>query len=141
MKTTDSFKRTIEEHLKFRAFTDPLFAVTLKKDGKNIDDCLTYILNTVKSSKIQGFEDKEIFKMAVHYYDEDKIKVGTKVNRGDVVVNHQVVLTEEEIADAKQKAIDDLISDEKARMRKKPKQVTVVKDDKAKEEGATGTLF
>ncbi len=134
-KTTDSFKRTIEEHLKYRAFTDPLFAVSLKKEKKNIDDCITYILNTVKASKCQGFEDKEIFKMAVHYYDEDKIKVGAKVPRGNVVVNHEVKLTEKEIADAKQKAIDDIISEEKTRMRKKPKTT-----EKAVE-GTTGKLF
>lgn len=138
MKTTDSFKRTIEEHLKFRAFTDPLFAVALKKDGKNIDDCITYILNTVKSSKVEGFEDKEIFNMAVHYYDEDKIKVGTSVSSGTVIVNHQVVLTEEEIADAKKKAISDVISEEKARMLKKHKKP--VKDEKSSDK-QEGTLF
>lgn len=122
MKTTDSFKRTIEEHLKFRAFTDPLFAVALKKDSKNIDDCITYILNTVKNSKIEGFEDKEIFNMAFHYYSEDDIKVGKNISSQNVVVNHQVKLTEEEIVEAHKKAYDAVISEEKKRLTTRKKK-------------------
>lgn len=130
MKTTDSFKRTIEKHLKFKAFTDPLFAVALKKENKNINDCITYILNTVKDSKIEGFEDKEIFNMATHYYDEDDIKPGKNISRGSVVVNHQVKLTEEEIAEAKKKAIDSVISEQREKMKKKSvKKTEITKDN------------
>lgn len=87
MKSTDAFKNTIQQHLEARAATDQLFAVTFAKEGKNIDDCVNYILNTVQKSGCNGFTDDEIFGMAVHYYDEDKIDVGKPVN-ARVVVNH-----------------------------------------------------
>ncbi|MBP9481471.1 MAG: hypothetical protein KBF15_08460, partial [Parabacteroides sp.] len=38
------------------------------KPEKNIDDCVTYILNEVKKSGCNGFADDEIYSMAVHYY-------------------------------------------------------------------------
>ena len=44
-----------------------------------MDDCITYILNTVKASGMQGFADADIFGMAVHYYDEDDVKVGDPI--------------------------------------------------------------
>jgi hypothetical protein len=86
MKASDSFKTIINEHLKSVAAADSLFAVTFAKPGKNIDDCITYIMNTVKSSGCSGFADAEIFNMAIHYYDENDVKVGAKLS-GKVVVN------------------------------------------------------
>jgi hypothetical protein len=102
------------------ATTDELFAETLKNPLKNINDCVTYIMNTVKKSGCNGFADDEIFNMAIHYYDEQKIEVGKPIS-GTVVVNHHVVITEEEKAAMKQKALSDIVSDEKRRLtQKKP---------------------
>ena len=139
MKTTSSFKDTIQEHLNFRAFTDELFAETLKKPNKSIDECIQYILKTVKDSGSNGFEDKEIFGMAIHYYDEDDV-VGPKVpiNQSKVVVNHHVKLTPQEIKDAKQKAINEVIQEEKDKMRKKPAKTVKAKPE---ETNQTNSLF
>lgn len=87
MKGTESFKKVIQSHLQGVADKDPLFAETLKKPAKNIDDCVTYILNEVKKSGCNGFADDEVFGMAIHYYDEDDIKPGAAV-KARVVVNH-----------------------------------------------------
>jgi hypothetical protein len=89
MQGTAAFKTVISDHLLNLAISDPLFAETLNKPGKNIDDCTTYILNQVKASGQNGFADAEIFGMAVHYYDEDNIEVGKPVS-GRVVVNHHI---------------------------------------------------
>lgn len=104
MKGTEQFTRTIAEYLNQRALTDPLFAPNLQKPHKNIEDCITYILNQVKLSGCCGFEDDEIYSMAVHYYDEDELDVGSRVSC-NVVVNHTIVLTEEEKAEAREKAL------------------------------------
>jgi len=89
MSVSPQFKTVIENHLNQLAANDNLFAETLKKENKNIDDCCTYILNQVQKSGQMGFADEEIFGMAVHYYDEDNIKVGGKIN-AKAVVNHHV---------------------------------------------------
>lgn len=104
MKGTEEFKKTIKDYLDNRAKTDELFVKSYTKENKNIDDCVTYILNTVQKSGCNGFTDDEIFSMAVHYYDEDKIKIGGKSN-AHVVINHHVELTEEEKRKAREDAL------------------------------------
>ena len=104
MKGTDHFKKTILMYLEQRAEEDQLFAKSFSKPAKNIDDCVTYILNYVKNSGCNGFTDGEIFGQAIHYYEENEIEVGKPMNC-QVAVNHIVELTAEEKAEARQKAI------------------------------------
>ena len=104
MKGTEHFKNTIKAYLDNRANEDELFAETYAKLNKNIDDCITYILNEVRKSGCNGFSDDEIYSMAVHYYDEDSITAGNPVNC-QVVVNHTVELTAEEKEEARQEAM------------------------------------
>jgi hypothetical protein len=110
MKSTEHFKNTIKAYLDKRANVDELFAITYAKADKSIDNCITYILNTVQKSGCNGFADDEIYSMAVHYYDEDNIVAGKPMN-SHVVVNHTVELTTEEKEEArkeaKQKAINE----------------------------------
>ena len=73
MKGTDHFKKTIQMYLEQRAEEDQLFAKSFSNPAKNIDDCVTYILNYVKNSDCNGFTDGEIFGQAIHYYPHSKI--------------------------------------------------------------------
>lgn len=91
-------------YLEQRAEEDALFAKNYRNPAKNIDDCVTYILNYVKKSGCNGFTDGEIYGQAVHYYDENEIEVG-KPLQCQIAVNHVVELTAEEKAEARQKAI------------------------------------
>ena len=47
MKGTDHFKRTIYMYLEQRAEEDALFAKKYRNPAKNIDECVTHILNHV----------------------------------------------------------------------------------------------
>ena len=121
MSGTEHFTRTISEYLNLRAATDPLFAPNLAKPHKNIEDCITYILKQVQQSGCNGFEDDEIYSMAVHYYDEDNLEVGSPV-ACHVVVNHAIVLSEEEKAEARKQAIQQYQAQELRRLQE-PRQV------------------
>lgn len=118
MSSTENFKKVISDKLQEMANNDELFAVNFKKEHKNIDDCITYILNQVRNSGCNGFTDDEILGMAAHYYDEDEIQVGNPVNC-QVVVNRKIELTEEEIQQAKNEAKERIISKEMERLQKK----------------------
>ena len=131
MKGTEHFTRTIAEYLNQRAMTDPLFAPNLMKPNKNIEECITYILNEVQKSGCNGFDDddellrawlEKIFSMAVHYYDEDDIEVGKAISC-QVAVNHIVELTEEEKAEARQKAIKQYQREELAKIQSRNARV------------------
>lgn len=122
MKGSKDFKEVISAHLNKLAAADPLFAVTLTKPKKNIDDCVTYILNEVKRQNVQGMSDDEVYGLAVHYYDEDDIKPGKTIKNVQVVLNQSIKaaeLTPDEIQAAKQKAQDMVIEEERSRMQKK----------------------
>lgn len=121
MKATEAFKTTIEAYLNQRAADDELFAKTLKKEGKNITDCITYIMNTVQKSGCNGFTDAEVFGWAVHYYDEDDIKVVSDPKSSvRVVVNHVVELSQAEKDEAHKKALARAIDEAQAKITKKP---------------------
>lgn len=126
MKSTESFKKAIQDKLNEIAANDPLFETNLKKEGKNIDDCITYIFKTVKESGCNGFTDDEVFGMAIHYYDEDNINVGAPMTC-NVVVNHKVELSPEEIQQAKTAALNKVIEKESERLSKKsnPKKSSI----------------
>ena len=131
MKGTEHFTRTIAEYLNQRAMTDPLFAPNLIKPNKNIEECITYILNEVQKSGCNGFDDddellrawlEKIFSMAVHYYDEDDVEVGKAISC-QVAVNHIVELTEEEKAEARQEAIKQYQREELAKLQSRNARV------------------
>lgn len=131
MKGTEHFTRTIAEYLNQRAMTDPLFAPNLLKPNKNIEECITYILNEVQKSGCNGFDDddellrawlEKIFSMAVHYYDEDDVEVGKAISC-QVAVNHIVELTEEEKAEARQEAIKQYQREELAKLQSRNARV------------------
>ena len=73
-----SFKQVIQSYLEQRAKKDSLFAISFAKSNKNIDECCNYIIGEAR--KLGGnavcMSDDEVFGLAVHYYDEDNIKVG-----------------------------------------------------------------
>lgn len=89
MKELNPFQQTIADHLEKLAQTDLLFAQTLKKPNKNIEDCCNYIISEVQKSGRQGFADDEVFNMAIHYYDEDSIEKPKEV-QARVVVNRTI---------------------------------------------------
>lgn len=135
MNGTEAFKKTIKDYLDRRAAEDALFAESYAKDGKSIDECCNYIFTEVQKSGCCGFADEEIYGMAVHYYDEDNLGE-IKPIQGQVVVNHKVELTAEEIEEARREAKERVVNDEIARLRKpQPKPV------QKKEEVEVLTLF
>ena len=105
MDATRAFKETIQAYLMEMATYDTNFAERFADPKKNINDCVTYILNQVQESGCNGFEDDEIYGMAVHYYQEEDIEVGKSVDYLQVAVNHVVELTDEEKAEARREAM------------------------------------
>jgi len=139
VKGTDAFAQAIKKHLKEYAQKDSLFKKKLLNKEKNFKDCITYIFNQVKASGCIGYEDEEIFKLARHYYDEDKIKVGDPVTGGEVIVNQQFTPSDEEIEKAKKKALDKVFEDERTRLTNKKKPIKT--PEKKKECNEPKTLF
>lgn len=84
-----SFETTIQAYLENRAKTDSLFAETYKKANKSIKECCKYIYSQAKElakgGNAVGVDDATVYGWAVHYYDEDNIKVKDVKERVEVV--------------------------------------------------------
>ncbi len=132
-KVSAPFKEAIKAYLDKRAAEDSLFAQTYAKENKNLDECCNYILQQVQKSGQCGFDDSEIYGMAVHYYDEDDIKNVKPVQAQKVVVNHTIELTAAEKAEAKEKAKADYEKEQLAKLKEEERK-REEKERKAKEE-------
>ena len=134
------FESAIKEYLDARAKEDVKFAEKYSNEKKSIEECCSFILGEMRKkakSGMYGATDAEVFGLAVHYYDEEDIKVEEDV-RANVVINQEV--TEEEKAEAKR------AKEEEKKKRKaegKPAMAEKRKTEPAKPETNewAGTLF
>lgn len=81
MEKTKTPKQIIQSYLEERAKNNPLFASVYAKPNKNINECFDYILSEAKKrGNAVCMSDDEVFGLAVHYYDEDDIKISKQTN-------------------------------------------------------------
>lgn len=100
-------KDIIKAYLDKRAAEDELFAAAYAKPQKNIDECFRFIMGEArKRGSSVCMTDEEVFSLAVHYYDEDEIKV-SPAPAGEVSVSapKAVKLTKAEKEAARAEAI------------------------------------
>lgn len=87
--STTTFETTIKNYLDNRAREDSLFAETYKKANKSIKECCRYIIS--RARKLGGtavaVDDATVYGWAVHYYDEDNIKVDKKQEPVEIVAS------------------------------------------------------
>lgn len=106
-KEQNHVKDAIKAYLDERAKNDEQFAQSYTKANKNIDECFDYVIGEVrKRGNAVYMTDAEVFGLAVHYYDEDDIKInrlpeGTKLSASAPAVE----LSEEDRAKAHDQAV------------------------------------
>lgn len=121
MSGNSSFKQAIQTYLDERARVDELFASTYAKEGKTINECCDYIMGEVKKrGNAVCMTDDEVFGLAVHYYDEDNIKVSKLSANGRVSVSNPATFTEEDKKKAREDALKRLTEEQYALLKKKP---------------------
>lgn len=70
--------KIIKTYLDQRAKEDEQFAKSYAKENKSIEECVKYINQQARKraeNNVAMIEDAEVYGWAVHYYDEDDIKV------------------------------------------------------------------
>ena len=124
MAKNDSFNQAIKAYLDKRAEEDPLFAPKYADSKKSIDECCNYIMGEArKRGNAVAISDEEVYGMAVHFYDEENIKINKLPARQKVSVSSPapkpVELTEEEKKVARDEAIARLAEEQYQALRKK----------------------
>lgn len=107
----DPFEQTIKDYLDDRATNDPLFRPVYETEGKSIKECAKFIYGLVKESGRTGFNDEEVYGMAVHYYQE-QVEV-SDISTPDVVINRQIELTEEKKEELRRKIVEEAVERER----------------------------
>lgn len=117
-----TFKEAIKSYLDERAGTDELFAKSYAKENKNLDECCSYIMGEArKRGNAVAMSDTEVFGLAVHYYDEDDIKVNKLPAAARAVASassQSVKLTEEDKKKAREEAIKRLTEEQYVLLKK-----------------------
>ena len=75
--------------------------------------------------------DDDVYSLACHFYDEDITDIGKPVNC-KVIVNNRIELTEEEKAEARQRAISQYQAEELRKMQQR-KSKSAAKPQEAKQ--------
>ena len=110
----NAVKQAIKTYLDNRAKTDELFAVAYAKPNKNIDECFDYIVGEAKKQGGNAVyvSDEVVFGWAVHYYDEDDIKINKLPANTQVSARASVELTDEDKEKAREQAIESFKKDD-----------------------------
>lgn len=139
MKGTEKFQEVIKAYLDQRAAEDELFAAMRTAVNRPIEDIVTYILNQVNVSGCCGFSDDEIYGIAVHAAETAELEIGKPIPTCQVVINHQVQLTEEEKAEQKAQALKRYQDDELRKIQQRNTRVRAAKSQENKQ--AEPSLF
>lgn len=132
MANNNSFNEAIKAYLDKRAVEDPLFAPKYANPKKSIDECCQYIIGEAfkcsnsfggSNMKVGRISDEETFSLAVHYYDEEDIKINKLPANSRASVSSPapapVELTEEEKKAAREAAIVRLAEEQYQSLKKK----------------------
>ena len=143
-KTSEIFKAKIKAYLEKRVLDEPEFASKYNNPEKNLDDCFKFICGQVFESGCCGFDDDEVYSMAVHYYDEKDITIAEMpeidMDRSRIVCFDKVTLSDEEMAEiheqARQRAIEQATNEARRKMdeARKPKAKPVTTTNKETEQ-------
>lgn len=118
-------KTKIKNYLDERAKNDELFAKAYTKPEKSIDECYRYILGEARKKGTEvGMSHEEVYGLAVHYYDEDNIKINPVYGCYSVGTSstREVELTAEEEKQAREEAIHRLAEEQYQKMKKRPQR-------------------
>jgi len=90
-----SFETAIKSFLDNMAKEDAQFAQTYAKPNKSIEECCKYITQQVEANrknneKCVAVSDDEVYGLAIHYYDEDDIKVDDPKSKVEVAAPAQI---------------------------------------------------
>lgn len=121
------FKEIIKKYLDERALNDELFAQSYRKENKSIEECCRFIIGEARKKQKNGvaaMSDEEVYGLAVHYYDEDNIKVTEPKNSTHVSSTVNYEPTEEDKERAKKAALKRLEEEQLKKLRSPKKKVS-----------------
>lgn len=136
-------KEELKKYLDNRANEDALFAERYAKEHKSIDECVEYVISCAYEKgdgKNIAVSRDEVFGWAVHYYDEDEVKI-KKIGKASATKSKNVELTEEEKQELKKEAEAEYKERMIRKLREDEKERKIKASEKKKEERRESELL
>lgn len=112
MLGTELFEQRIAQFLDEQCAQDIAFAEKVHSTTRTVKDCCAWIVEELarqfQQNKRYGYDDSEIYGMALHFYDEPKLKAKGNLNfQGLIVSNTRATYTPPELTEEEKQRLQE----------------------------------
>ena len=98
MKSNDSAIAVMQQMLQERCIAEPMFAIKMANPSKSMEGAINYLCTQIQKSGLCVVDNDTVMNLLVHYFDENEIEEGAKVNCN--------IVSEADKANLKEKAME-----------------------------------
>ena len=103
-KSNNAAIAAMQQMLQERCIAEPTFAIKMANPNKSMEGAINYLCSQIQKSGLCCVDDTTVMNILVHYFDENEIEEGGKVNCNIVVSKPE--LSEEDKAELKEQAME-----------------------------------
>lgn len=103
-KSNNAAIAAMQQMLQERCIAEHMFAIKMANPSKSMEGAVNYLCSQIQKSGMCCVDDTTVMNILVHYFDENEIEEGGKVNCNIVVSKPE--LSEEEKAELKEQAME-----------------------------------
>lgn len=104
MKSNNAAIAAMQQMLQERCIAEPTFAIKMANPNKSMEGAINYLCSQIQKSGLCCVDDTTVMNILVHYFDENEIEEGGKVNCNIVVSKPE--LSDEDKAELKEQAME-----------------------------------
>jgi len=104
MKSNNAAIAAMQQMLQERCIAEPTFAIKMANPSKSMEGAVNYLCVQIQKSGLCCIDDATVMNILVHYFDENEIEEGGKVNCNIVVSKPE--LSDEDKAELKEQAME-----------------------------------
>lgn len=104
MKSNNAAIAAMQQMLQERCIAEPTFAIRMANPNKSMEGAINYLCSQIQKIGLCCVDDTTVMNILVHYFDENEIEEGGKVNCNIVVSKPE--LSDEDKAELKEQAME-----------------------------------
>lgn len=116
MKSNNAAIAAMQQMLQERCIAEPTFAIRMANPNKSMEGAINYLCSQIQKSGLCCVDDTTVMNILVHYFDENEIEEGGKVNCNIVVSKPE--LSDEDKAELKEQAMEQYKEEQLRELRK-----------------------
>lgn len=134
LKSNDTAIQVMQKMLQERCIAEPSFAIKMANPSKSMEGAVNYLCSQIQKSGLCVVDDTTVMNLLVHYFDENEIEEGGKVNCNIVVGKPE--LSDEDKANLKAQAMEQYREEQLLTIRRENQPKTQAKATSAPKAGA-----